>query len=385
MHRSGPLRLDSRPHEDRAHPRAQRPRGLRLAAGRRPRTREPARWLDLEEARQGLVVEDPRRAHNAALFRQPLTTLDDLLARGLRVETLARDRRGLRGAPIPTTRRSWMRPTCASARRSSTRRRLRDFYAFEGHVKTMWERRGGTVPEAWYRLPIFYFSNVSEIRGPGDPVWAPRGSHGARLRARGRRAGRHAGHRPRAGPRGRGDRRLHDPQRLVRARPPARGDDRPPRPGQGQGLRDHHRSVARHARRARGRARRRGVRSADDRRRQRARDEPRGLVERPVQLRRDARPRQRRCAPAPGDLVGSGTVGSGCLLEVRDEVLKRYLQPGDTVTLAIERLGTLTTPDRRPAGDDPRTRRPRSELMDDGARLGRASRNGSSSTLRPAP
>ena len=32
------------------------------------------------------------------------------------------------------------------------------------------------MPEAWYRLPVFYFSNVSEIRGPGDPVWAPRGS-----------------------------------------------------------------------------------------------------------------------------------------------------------------------------------------------------------------
>jgi len=46
----------------------------------------------------------------------------------------------------------------------------------------------------------------------------------------------------------------------------------------------------------------------------------------------------------PGDLIGSGTVGTGCLLEMRDEVLKRYLQPGDTVTLAVERLGTLTTP-----------------------------------------
>jgi fumarylacetoacetate (FAA) hydrolase len=46
----------------------------------------------------------------------------------------------------------------------------------------------------------------------------------------------------------------------------------------------------------------------------------------------------------PGDLIGSGTVGTGCLLEVRDELLKRYLEPGDTVTLAVERLGTLTTP-----------------------------------------
>jgi fumarylacetoacetate (FAA) hydrolase len=46
----------------------------------------------------------------------------------------------------------------------------------------------------------------------------------------------------------------------------------------------------------------------------------------------------------PGDLIGSGTVGTGCLLEIRDEKLKRYLLPGDEVTLAIERLGALTAP-----------------------------------------
>jgi fumarylacetoacetate (FAA) hydrolase len=46
----------------------------------------------------------------------------------------------------------------------------------------------------------------------------------------------------------------------------------------------------------------------------------------------------------PGDLIGSGTVGTGCLLEVRDESLGRYLQPGDAVTLRIERLGELRTP-----------------------------------------
>jgi fumarylacetoacetate (FAA) hydrolase len=45
-----------------------------------------------------------------------------------------------------------------------------------------------------------------------------------------------------------------------------------------------------------------------------------------------------------GDIVGSGTVGSGCLLEVRDATLGRYLEPGDIVTLRIEGLGALTTP-----------------------------------------
>ncbi|HEU4725974.1 MAG TPA: fumarylacetoacetate hydrolase family protein [Candidatus Eisenbacteria bacterium] len=43
----------------------------------------------------------------------------------------------------------------------------------------------------------------------------------------------------------------------------------------------------------------------------------------------------------PGDVFGSGTVGTGCLLELGPEV-HRYLQPGDEVTLTIERLGALT-------------------------------------------
>jgi len=46
----------------------------------------------------------------------------------------------------------------------------------------------------------------------------------------------------------------------------------------------------------------------------------------------------------PGDLVGSGTVGGGCLLEVRDQTLGRYLEPGDVVTLRVEGIGELRTP-----------------------------------------
>jgi fumarylacetoacetate (FAA) hydrolase len=46
----------------------------------------------------------------------------------------------------------------------------------------------------------------------------------------------------------------------------------------------------------------------------------------------------------PGDLLGSGTVGTGCLLEIRDERLGRYLQAGDAVTLEVERLGELSSP-----------------------------------------
>jgi fumarylacetoacetate (FAA) hydrolase len=45
------------------------------------------------------------------------------------------------------------------------------------------------------------------------------------------------------------------------------------------------------------------------------------------------------------DIIGSGTVGSGCLLEIREESgFGRWLQPGDFVSLKIERLGELTSP-----------------------------------------
>lgn len=42
----------------------------------------------------------------------------------------------------------------------------------------------------------------------------------------------------------------------------------------------------------------------------------------------------------PGDVIGSGTVGTGCLLEVTAGQ-GPYLQVGDVVELEIKRLGTL--------------------------------------------
>jgi fumarylacetoacetate (FAA) hydrolase len=40
----------------------------------------------------------------------------------------------------------------------------------------------------------------------------------------------------------------------------------------------------------------------------------------------------------PGDILGSGTVGSGCILEAGDG---RWLKPGDIVELEIEGIGVL--------------------------------------------
>jgi 2-keto-4-pentenoate hydratase/2-oxohepta-3-ene-1,7-dioic acid hydratase in catechol pathway len=50
---------------------------------------------------------------------------------------------------------------------------LRDFYAFEQHVRTARARRGLEMHPDWYELPVFYFSNPAAIFGPGDPVAAP--------------------------------------------------------------------------------------------------------------------------------------------------------------------------------------------------------------------
>ena len=50
---------------------------------------------------------------------------------------------------------------------------VRDFYAFERHVAAGWRRRGADIPEYWYEAPAFYFSNPASIRGPGEPVRRP--------------------------------------------------------------------------------------------------------------------------------------------------------------------------------------------------------------------
>jgi fumarylacetoacetate (FAA) hydrolase len=50
---------------------------------------------------------------------------------------------------------------------------VRDFYAFERHVAAGWRRRGGAVPSYWYEAPAFYFSNPASVRGPGESVAPP--------------------------------------------------------------------------------------------------------------------------------------------------------------------------------------------------------------------
>jgi fumarylacetoacetate (FAA) hydrolase len=50
---------------------------------------------------------------------------------------------------------------------------VRDFMAFEEHVRNARAGRGQEVPDAWYRIPVFYFSNPAAIYRDGDDVPKP--------------------------------------------------------------------------------------------------------------------------------------------------------------------------------------------------------------------
>ena len=297
------------------------------------------RWLDLEEARLALVDRDARLAHNSPLFRQPVTTLDDHLARGLRVDALAEllDAETDDDAHLAATDLAFGPPILRPPS-------LRDFYAFEQHVATMWKRRGGEVPEAWYRLPIFYFSNVSEIRGPGDPVNAPRGSQeldyevevAALIDTPVRDVDAVTGDEAIGGYMILNDWSARDLQReetTVRLGP-AKGKDFATSIGPWlvtpDELADARNGTAYDlamTATVNGQETTRGTWST-------AQFSFGQMIERASA---DVRLR-------PGDLIGSGTVGTGCLLEIRDATLGRYLEPGDEVSVSIERLGTLTSP-----------------------------------------
>jgi 2-keto-4-pentenoate hydratase/2-oxohepta-3-ene-1,7-dioic acid hydratase in catechol pathway len=47
---------------------------------------------------------------------------------------------------------------------------VRDFYAFEQHVRTARQRRGLEMDPDWYQLPVFYFSNPYCVVGPDVDV-----------------------------------------------------------------------------------------------------------------------------------------------------------------------------------------------------------------------
>jgi len=54
---------------------------------------------------------------------------------------------------------------------------VRDAYAFEEHIRNAARVTGRPgVPDEWYELPVFYFSNPAAIYGPDDEILFPAGS-----------------------------------------------------------------------------------------------------------------------------------------------------------------------------------------------------------------
>jgi fumarylacetoacetate (FAA) hydrolase len=303
------------------------------------------RWVDLETARRRAVGARPELAHHAILYRQPVTTLDDHLARGLRVATLADlvDGFEARGEPdeddaiLEATTLRFGAPILAPPS-------MRDGYGFEQHVRTVWARRDSEIPEAWYRLAIFYFSNVSELRGPDDPVWAPAGSSeldyeleaAALIDTSARDLTEERGEEVIGGYTILNDWSARDLQRdesTVRLGP-AKGKDFATSIGPWLVTPDE----LEDARAGRGfdltmTATVNGTETS----RGTWATVVHGFAELAARASSDVTLR-------PGELLGSGTVGTGCLLEVRDKTLGRYLLSGDEVVLAVDRLGALRTP-----------------------------------------
>lgn len=50
---------------------------------------------------------------------------------------------------------------------------LRDFNAFEEHVSATYANYNKKVPEEWYQFPVFYFGNANAIFGPDEAVPHP--------------------------------------------------------------------------------------------------------------------------------------------------------------------------------------------------------------------
>jgi fumarylacetoacetate (FAA) hydrolase len=331
----------------------------RLAAalgGKAATEPEPAEWLDLEVARRRLVAADQGRAHNSPLYRQPITTLDDHLARGLRVEVLGELLEGVARTASGATRE----PDDEAVLDSTDLRfgppilrppAFRDFYAFEQHVRTMWERRGGEIPEPWYRIPVFYLSNTSEIRGPDDPVWAPRGSTeldleleiGALVDTPAFDLPEERAEQAIGGYFVLNDWSARDLQRdeMAVRMGPAKGKDFATSIGPWLVTPDELADARASGASGPDLAMSSRVVGAD------GRDVAISSGTWAASRYSFGQMLARASADVhvrPGEILGSGTVGTGCLLEVKDTTLRRWLEPGDVVSLTIDRLGTLRTP-----------------------------------------
>jgi 2-keto-4-pentenoate hydratase/2-oxohepta-3-ene-1,7-dioic acid hydratase in catechol pathway len=221
---------------------------------------------------------------------------------------------------------------------------FRDFYAFEHHVRTARQRRGLDMDSEWYRIPVFYFSNPHVMIGPEDEVSAPPDGHefdfelevAAIVGRGGSNLDPTEAERCIAGFTVLNDWSVRDVQRreMRLGLGPAKGKDFATSLGPFLVTPD----------------------ELEPYRKDRAYD-----------LLMTAKVNGKECSRAslaeiywsfgdmlahasrgtriePGDVVGSGTCGTGCIMElslVHGEPAYPWLKPGDEVELSVEHLGTL--------------------------------------------
>jgi fumarylacetoacetate (FAA) hydrolase len=209
---------------------------------------------------------------------------------------------------------------------------LRDFYAFEGHVAAGWRRRGAPIPEQWYRAPAFYFSNPASIHGPGEAVRRPAATRmldfeleiAAVMGADGEIAGFTLMN----------DWSARDVQReeVAVLLGPAKAKDFATSLGPWIATPDElpYRDGRLHLEAW---VTVNGVEVG----RGSAADQHFSWPEMVAHAARDTRVR-------PGDVLGSGTLNRGCLLELGALEGGRWIEPGDVVALHADGLGTLEAP-----------------------------------------
>lgn len=219
---------------------------------------------------------------------------------------------------------------------------LRDFYAFEQHVKTANANRGREVPKQWYEIPVFYFSNHTALYGPDDVIPYPHRSEALDYELEVAcvigKAGRDIAPEQAEdyifGYMIFNDWSARDIQRQEMAvgLGPAKGKDFASSfgpylvtPGE---LADRHTG-------------RPGVYDLEMIARVNGKEMSRGNWK---DLHWSFGEMIARASEGvtlqPGDVIGSGTVGTGCLLELT-KAQGPWLQPGDVVELEVERLGIL--------------------------------------------
>jgi len=226
---------------------------------------------------------------------------------------------------------------------------FRDFYAFEAHVKTARGRRGLEMIPQWYDFPVFYFSNHTAIIGHGDPLPFPTGGAwldyelevAAVIGRPGRDIPADEAEQHIAGYMVLNDWSLRDAQReeMAVGLGPAKGKDfatsigpllvtpdelEPFRSAKGFDLA----MTARVNGKEYSRGNWKTIHYSFG--------EMIARASANVDLH-------------PGDLIGSGTVGTGCILELGPETVDGWLETGDVVELEIDRLGILVNSIAAPA------------------------------------